>query len=219
MTLAIDIISDVVCPWCYIGKRRLESALALYRERQPGAPEPTITWHPFELNPDMPDEGIAREDYVARKFGARGKDVYKRVASVGEQVGIPFAFDKVGRQPNTRRVHALIAAARDSGRQGAVKEGFLRAYFLEGTDLTRRENLEAVALAAGLDRETVRATLDSDEVLGQVAAEEEHARDLGVEGVPFFIFNQKVAVSGAQEPEALLGAMLEAEKVTEAEAD
>src|SRR5471030_1624532 len=98
MALNIDIISDVVCPWCYIGKRRIE--LGLYAQQNPGAEKPTVTWRPFQLNPDMPAAGMSRQEYVTRKFGAsRAKDIYSRVAGVGVEVGIPFAFDQIARQP------------------------------------------------------------------------------------------------------------------------
>ncbi|MGB7540750.1 MAG: DsbA family oxidoreductase [Burkholderiales bacterium] len=214
MPLAIDIVSDVVCPWCFIGKRRLEAALELYRGRNPDASAPTVTWHPFQLNPDMPAEGIARDEYVRRKFGPeRAKNVYDRVAAVGGQVGIPFAFDKVVRQPNTLAAHSLIALAADSGRQDAAVEAFFRAYFLDGRDLTSADTLAEIALAAGLDADDIKAVLASGEAKAHIEAEDKQAREMGVEGVPFFIFNHRIAVSGAQEPEALLEAMLEAEKV------
>lgn len=214
MPLAIDIISDIVCPWCYIGKRRLESALKLYRERNPDAAEPKVAWHPFQLNPDMPAEGIARDEYVKRKFGPqRAKNVYDRVAAVGGQVGIAFAFDKVVRQPNTLAAHSLIALAGDSGRQDAAVEAFFGAYFLDGRDLTSADTLAEIALAAGLDADDIQALLASREAKAHIEAEDRQAREMGVEGVPFFIFNHRITVSGAQEPEALLAAMLEAEKV------
>jgi predicted DsbA family dithiol-disulfide isomerase len=213
MALAIDIISDVVCPWCYIGKRRLEAALELYRERRPDVPPPAVTWHPFQLNPDMPAQGIERGEYVRRKFGAeRAKNVYDRVAAVGKQVGIAFAFDKVARQPNTLAAHGLIALAIGSGRQEAAVEAFFRAYFIEGRDLTSAETLAAIAVGAGLDEGDTKAFLASNNAKEHVEAEDKHAREIGVEGVPYFIFNHRLAVSGAQEPETLLEAMLEAEK-------
>ncbi|MGC2519396.1 MAG: DsbA family oxidoreductase [Burkholderiales bacterium] len=213
MPLAIDIVSDVVCPWCFIGKRRLEAALELYRGRNPDVSAPTVAWHPFQLNPDMPAEGIARDEYVRRKFGPeRAKNVYDRVAAVGGQVGIPFAFDKVVRQPNTLAAHSLIALAADSGRQDAAVEAFFRAYFLDGRDLTSADTLAEIALAAGLDADDIQAVLASGEAKAHIEAEDKQAREMGVEGVPFFIFNHRIAVSGAQEPEALLEALLEAEK-------
>jgi predicted DsbA family dithiol-disulfide isomerase len=213
MMLAIDIISDVVCPWCFVGKRRLESALKLYRERNPDAAEPKITWHPFQLNPDMPPEGVDRDEYVRRKFGAeRAGQVYGRITAVGREIGIPFDFAKVTRQPNTLAAHSLIALAIDAGKQDAVVEAFFRAFFLEGKDLTSSETLAEVAVGAGLDAGDVKAFLGSANARAHIEAEDKQARQIGVEGVPFFIFNRRLAVSGAQAPEALLEAMLEAEK-------
>ena len=213
MTLAIDIISDVVCPWCFIGKRRLEAALRLHRERNPEAAEPKITWHPFQLNPDMPPEGVDRDEYVRRKFGAeRAGQVYGRIAAAGGEVGIPFDFAKVTRQPNTLAAHSLIALAIDAGKQDAVVEAFFRAFFLEGRDLTSAETLAGIAVGAGLDEGDVKAFLGSADARAHIEAEDKQAREIGVEGVPFFIFNRRLAVSGAQAPEVLLQAMLEAEK-------
>lgn len=211
MTLAIDVVSDVVCPWCFIGKRRLEGALALYARDQPEAPAPVITWRPFQLNPDLPAEGMARSDYVARKFGARGGAVYERVSMVGREVGIPFAFDRIVRQPNTLAAHSLIELALGSGRQDAAVEAFFRAYFLDGVDLTARESLVAIATGAGLERAQVESRLDDAEARAAVAQEDAQARELGIQGVPFFIFNRRLAVSGAQPSEVLLEAMREAE--------
>jgi len=213
MTLAIDIISDVVCPWCFIGKRRLEAALKLYRERNPEAAEPKVTWHPFQLNPDMPPEGVDRDEYVRRKFGAeRAGQVYGRITAVGGEVGIPFDFTKVTRQPNTLAAHSLIALAIDAGEQDAVVEAFFRAFFLEGRDLTSAETLAEVAVGAGLDEGDVKGFLGSANARAHIESEDKQARRIGVEGVPFFIFNRRLAVSGAQAPEVLLEAMLEAEK-------
>lgn len=215
----IDIISDVVCPWCYIGKRQIEAALALYAQQNPGADPPRVTWRPFQLNPQLPAEGMSRQDYVLQKFGvARAKDIYARVAAVGAEHGIAFAFDKIARQPNTVAVHSLIALAaaaeaQADGLQDRVNEAFLRAYFLDGVDLTRTENLVAIATGAGLDRARVEQCLADPQSPQAVAEEDQRARAIGVEGVPFFIFNGKLAVSGAQGPEALLKAMRQAETV------
>jgi len=212
MALAIDIVSDVVCPWCYIGKRRLEAALELYRKQRPQAPEPEVTFHPFELNPDMPREGISRADYIARKFGARGYSAHDRLVHAGAPLGIAFAFDSIQRQPNTLAAHSLIEAARQKGVQAAVKEALLRAFFVDGLDLTDEKTLVRVAAEAGLDRETGERSLADEDLRNAVASEEEKARQMGVGGVPFFIFNNRLAVEGAQGPEVLLEAMLEAEK-------
>jgi len=215
--LNIDIISDVVCPWCYIGKRQIEAALALYAQQYPGADKPSLSWKPFQLNPQLPVEGMSRQDYVVQKFGAaRAKDVYARVARVGAEYGIAFAFDRIVRQPNTVAAHSLIALAGAAGQaadglQDRVKEALLHAYFLDGVDLTRTENLLAIAAAAGLDRVQAEQCLADPQSRLAVEQEEQRARAIGVEGVPFFIFNGKLAVSGAQGPEALLEAMRQAE--------
>jgi predicted DsbA family dithiol-disulfide isomerase len=212
MALAIDIVSDVVCPWCFIGKRRLEAALELYRQRRPEAPAPEVVFHPFELNPDLPREGIARADYIAKKFGARGYSAHDRLVHAGAQLGIAFAFDRIERQPNTLAAHALIERARLSGAQGEVKEALLKAFFVEGLDLTDTETLVRVAAGAGLERKQAEAALADETLRRAVAEEEDQARAMGVNGVPFFVFNKRVAVEGAQPPETLLEAMLEAEK-------
>jgi predicted DsbA family dithiol-disulfide isomerase len=215
--LNIDIISDVVCPWCYIGKRQIEAALARYAQQNPGADRPRVTWRPFQLNPQLPAEGMSREDYVVQKFGAaRAKDIYARVAAVGAEYGIEFAFDRIARQPNTVAVHSLIALAaaarpQTDGLQDRVKEAFLHAYFLDGVDLTRTENLVAIATAAGLDRARVEQCLADPRSRLAVGEEDQRARAIGVQGVPYFIFNGKLTVSGAQGPEALLDAMRQAE--------
>jgi predicted DsbA family dithiol-disulfide isomerase len=211
MALTIDVVSDVVCPWCYIGKRRLEGALALYAKTHPDAPAPAVTWRPFQLNPGMPDEGMAREEYVRRKFGGQSGAVYERVAAVGREVGIPFAFDRISRQPNTLAAHSLIELAEARGAQDALVEALFRAYFLDGVDLTARENLVAIATGAGLDRSEVEAWLDNTNARDLAGAEDQRAREIGIEGVPFFIFNGRVAVSGAHPAEALLDAMKQAE--------
>jgi len=212
MSLSIDIVSDIVCPWCFIGKRRLESALRLYRERNPEAPAPQVAYHPFELNPDLPREGISRADYIAKKFGARGYSGHDRLVSAGAPLGIPFAFDKIARQPNTLAAHALIERAGRHGVQPAVKEALMQAFFVDGLDLTDPATLVQVAAAAGLERKEAEACIADEELRRTVAEEEEKARQMGVQGVPFFIFNKRLAVEGAQPPEVLLDAMLEAEK-------
>jgi predicted DsbA family dithiol-disulfide isomerase len=217
VVLNIDIISDVVCPWCYIGKRQIEAALALYAEQNPSAEKPHVTWRPFQLNPQLPAEGMSRHDYVVQKFGAaRARDIYARVAAVGAEHGIAFAFDKIARQPNTVAAHGLIALAGAAGPQAddlqsRVKEAFLHAYFIDGVDLTNTENLVAIATAAGLDRTRVEQCLADPQSRLAVEQEDQRARAIGVEGVPFFIFNGKLAVSGAQGPKALLDAMQQAE--------
>lgn len=217
MALQIDVISDVVCPWCFIGKRRLERALGLYRERSPEADSPKVAWHPFQLNPDLPESGIDRSEYLERKFGGRAKGIYDRVTAVGAQVGIPFAFDKVTRQPNTVAAHGLIAHACDLGRQDELVEAFFHAYFIDGRDLTSNGTLSDIARGAGLEEDVIEQCLASGAVRESVQGEDQQARHMGVDGVPFFIFNRRYAISGAQEPEILLDTMLKSEGVGEAD--
>ena len=211
MALQIDVVSDVVCPWCYIGKRKLARALQLYGKRNPEAEPPRVAWHPYQLNPDLPEAGVDRRDYLARKFGGRSAEIYARISAVGAEAGIPFAFDKVARQPNTLAAHSLIALAGDAGLQDVLVEALFRAYFIDGRDLTANETLSAIACEAGLAKEEVDACMTSARVRERVRAEDAQARRIGMEGVPFFLFNRRHAVSGAQDPEVLVDAMLKAE--------
>jgi predicted DsbA family dithiol-disulfide isomerase len=210
--LTIEVVSDVVCPWCYIGKRRLEAALELYAKAKPDAPAPKVSFHPFQLNPDLPPEGMLRADYVARKWGGRSSaEVYARVSGVGKGVGIDFEFDRIVRQPNTKPAHALIMLAAEHGVQPAVKEAMMRAYFIDGRDLTDIDTLVEVAERAGLDPKRARAHLADPDALRAIDGADLQARRIGVEGVPFFIFNRRYAVSGAQEAQTLLDAMIASE--------
>lgn len=216
--LEIEIISDVVCPWCFIGKRRLEAALARYAEAHPSTESPQVMWKPFQLNPGLPDSGMDRAEYVARKFGAQGTVLYAQVAAVGKTVGIDFAFDRIARQPNTVAAHSLIALAHDHGCQDEVVEALFRAYFLEGADLTRSEVLSGIAFAAGLPPHAVAACLADPQVRARVEQENARAHAIGVSGVPFFVINQRFAVSGAQAPEFLLQALNRAAEPAPADA-
>ena len=149
-------------------------------------------------------------DYIARKFGARGKGNYDRVSKVGETVGIPFAFDKIEVQPNTVNAHRLLHYAEQQGQQDAVAEVLFEAYFIKGANLTDVDALADVAAKAGLDRAQARAWLASDAERDEVVGADVEARNAGIGGVPYFIFNRAVGVSGAQDPETLLNAMLQA---------
>lgn len=209
-TIVIDVISDVVCPWCYIGKRRLEGALEQWAAAHPDAPAPKVQWRPFQLNPTLPDNGMSRREYVKRKFGDNGGANYARVAGVGREVGIPFAFDAIERQPNTIVSHALIGAAGELGVQDAMVETLFRGFFLDGRDMTDRATLLELATEAGMSRDQAEAVIDSTEARESAALEDERAREMGVSGVPFFIFNGRLAVSGAHPAETLLQAMNEA---------
>jgi predicted DsbA family dithiol-disulfide isomerase len=196
--MQVDVICDLVCPWCYIGKRRLEKALA----SRP-ALEIEISWRPFQLNPDMPTDGMAREAYLAAKFGGAGHAhrIYQAVAEAGASVAIPFAFDRIRRTPSTRDAHRLIRLAAREGRADALVEALFRAYFVEGRDLGERGTLADIAAEAGLERSAARVFLESTAGLDLVLAEDRGARRLGINAVPCYIFERQYAISGAQEPE------------------
>lgn len=208
--LNIDVISDVVCPWCYVGKRRLEDALAQWTRAHPDQAVPVVRWHPFQLNPDLDPAGMSRADYVSNKFGPRAASVYDRVTAVGASVGIPFNFAGIQRQPNTLKAHALIAVAQAGSEQDRLVQALFDAYFIDNLDLTDDEVLVGVATGAGILSERARQALDDQGLLAQVAQADAKARSLGISGVPFFIVNGQYAVSGAQEPEQLLAAMAQA---------
>jgi len=206
--LFVDVVSDVVCPWCYIGKRKLETALSRLRVNEPEL-TPTVRWHPFELNPDLPVEGIARAAYLEKKFGgkARAAEIYARVRAVGAEVGIAFEFDRIARQPNTRDAHRLLAWAQQRGDAGALVERLFRAYFIEGRWIGERDVLAALAAESGVPREEAQAMLAADAYRVEVEAEYREAQEAGITGVPFFIFNGRTAVSGAHDPDVLLEAI------------
>lgn len=215
--LTINVVSDVVCPWCFIGKRRLEAAIELYRQRFPNRPEPVVTWWPFQLNPDMPVEGVDRAEHMARKFGpTQLQQAHQRLAGIGNDLGIAFDFEAAKRQPNTLAAHSLIELAAGHGLQDEMAEALFQAFFVDGADLTSNAVLIDIAVRAGLPGETVEIALANVGMRDHVAAQDRQARELGVSGVPFFIFNNRIAVSGAHEPESLFGAMIEAEKETTA---
>ena len=214
--LSIDIVSDVVCPWCYVGKRRLEAALA---QRGNDHAPTQVRWLAFQLNPDIPACGIDRRSYLERKFGGpeRAKQIYARIMAAGDEVGIPFDFERIARQPNTVNAHRLIAWAQDldPNAADALIERLFRAYFVDGIDIGDINALAGLAGDAGFDATAARAWLASDAGRAAIEAEERHSRALGVTGVPFFVFNQRLAVSGAQPPEVLLEAIEQAAMVAE----
>jgi predicted DsbA family dithiol-disulfide isomerase len=169
-----------------------------------------VRWLPFQLNPDLPEGGIPRAEYIQRKWGSRGGANYSRVAGVGATVGIPFAFDRIQVQPNTLMAHRLLYYAERDSRQDEVSEELFRAYFIEGANLTDIDTLADAAAKAGLDRKAVADYLASDADRDLIATADLDARNAGIGGVPFFIFNRKIGVSGAQDPEVLLDAMEQA---------
>lgn len=209
MSLTIDVISDVVCPWCYIGKVKLESALKEFKSANPGAQEPIVRWHPFQLNPNLDPVGMDRALYVSQKFGDRASNVYDRVKGVGLEVGIEFAFDKIQRQPNTRKAHSLIAACEGSALQEKMVQTLFDAYFIQSKDLTSDAVLEQIATDVGLDAHKIQEALYSAQAVQRIEVADTQAREMGVQGVPFFVFNGRLAVSGAQSPQTLVEAMQE----------
>jgi predicted DsbA family dithiol-disulfide isomerase len=200
----IDVVSDVVCPWCFIGKRRLEKALAL----KPDVPV-EVHWHPYFLNDWIPREGISREDYLTTKFGSpeRYKGIAQRVSAAAAAEGLTYAMDKISRQPNTLDAHRLIRWAAGIGKAAEMKQKLMDLYFTEGADLTHHSVLVQAAGDIGLDAEDVRAALASDQDVAEVEQEAQSAKEAGIEGVPTFIFGGKFAVSGAQAPEYLAEAI------------
>ena len=203
MNLAVDVISDVICPWCYIGKKRLERAIAAFEGQQV-----RVRWLPYQLNPTMPKEGISRKEYRIRKFGSweRSLELDAKVIAVGETEGIHFAFDRIERTPNTVDAHRLIWLADQQGCQNAVVEALFVAYFTEGRDITDRQTLIDVVAEAGLERQLADAMLNSNEGMDAIKEAEELSRRHQVSGVPFFIINDKITLSGAQQPEVFLDA-------------
>ena len=202
--LVIDIVSDVVCPWCYIGKRRIENALALV----PDVPV-QVNWRPFFLNSWVPREGISREEYLTAKFGS--VDAYKgiagRVVAAANEEGLVYRPDLVKRQPNTTDCHRLIHWAEAEGNAAEMKQRLMELYFRDGGDLTDREVLVQAAADCGLDADEVRARLATDEDTALVSGQAQEASDKGISGVPTYVFVQKYAVSGAQPPELLARAV------------
>ena len=207
-TLTIDVVSDVVCLWCYVGKRRLEGALDILAKEHPDV-APEVRWHAFQLNPDMKPEGIERSEYVKNKFGDRAESIYERVSGVGEDVGIAFKFDQIKRQPNTIQAHSLIGACDSVDGQERMVEALFQAYFLEGRDLTDPKVLVEVAITAGMSPFVAEECLENEALMQETRDSDQQAREMGVPGVPFFIFNRKVGVSGAHESESLFKAMTE----------
>ena len=200
--LLIEIASDVICPWCYIGKRRLEKALDSLK----GEVEVSIQWLPFQLNPDMPEQGVARADYRRAKFGSveKGRALDARVAQEGAGEGIAFAFDRMQRTPNTIAAHKLIDLAQTQGKAGPVVDALFRAYFEEARDIGDAEVLAAIATASGVESWPTGVNAP------HVAEQEERVRDLGISGVTTFIFDKKSGLSGAYPPDLLAQAIREA---------
>jgi predicted DsbA family dithiol-disulfide isomerase len=216
--IKIDVVSDVVCPWCYIGKRRLEKAIAQVADQV----DVELEYHPFELNPDMPLEGRNQKEYLTRKFGSEVKyqQIVEHVTDVAAQEGLKFDFEKQVISPNTRNAHRLIWFAKKHGKQIEMKEALMKAYFEQGIDLTKMENLTSIATQVGIDPEKIKSFLSSTEGMVEVTTSEMQNAQRGISGVPFYIINNQYGVSGAQPSEVFARALLEisAENTTAGEA-
>ena len=213
--LQIDIVSDVVCPWCYIGKRRIENALAL----TPDVPV-EINWRPFFLNPWVPREGIGRDEYLTAKFGSveAYTNIAGRVVTAAGEEGLSYRPDLVRRQPNTLDCHRLIHWAEAEGKAAAMKQRLMDLYFRDGGDLTEIDVLVQAAADCGLDADEVRRRLASDEDVELISAQARQASEAGISGVPTFIFADKYAVSGAQPADQLARAIRQVSGELNAEA-
>jgi predicted DsbA family dithiol-disulfide isomerase len=206
--IRIDVVSDVVCPWCYIGKKRLEKAMIELKDEF----DFEMQYHPFELNTAIPPQGVPSRDYMIEKFG--GEDRYEqltgRVAQVAAAEGLTLDFDRQVITPNTRKAHALIARAAVEGKQLKLVDAFFRAYFTDGVDLSKDDNLVSIAVSNGISRESAEAVIQDETELLQIAMEEQEIQKLGITGVPFYIINRKFGVSGAQTPEHFVQVLKEA---------
>jgi len=203
--MQLDIVSDTVCPWCYIGKRRLEQAIAAWN----GEPI-SVQWHPFQLDASIPAEGVDQKEYMTKRFGAGSDDRLKAarnaIAEAGLELGIPFRFDLAKLRPNTLDSHRLIRWAGTAGRQDAVVESLFRRFFTEGEDIGNPDVLLAAAEEAGMDLDIVRGLLASDADKDFVLQEDMQARNMGIQSVPSFIANSKWLLVGAQDAATLLRA-------------
>ena len=207
--IEIDVVSDVVCPWCYIGKKRLDEARALAPDL-----DVVVRFRPYQLDATIPPGGLSRKDYLDRKFGPeRAAQMHERLEAAGADAGVAFAFDKILRSPNTLDAHRVIRWAGELSRPGvqeAVKTRLLELYFVEGADVGDPDVLARAAADCGMKGEDVRRRLATDEDMAAVEADVETARRIGVNGVPFFIIEGKYGLSGAQPAETLVAAMRQA---------
>ncbi len=208
--MEIDIVFDPACPWCYIGKRRIERALAL-RPRMAVKPR----WWPFLLNPEIPAAGLSRETYLVRKFGseARVRRMLGAIAEAGQSVEIDFAFDRISNTPNTVDAHRLVRFADRHGRAGAAVESLYLNYFVNGKDIGDEAVLVGIGTHLGLDTGALAAYLDSEDDVALIYEENARAHRLGINGVPSYVFNGTMVLSGAHDPQ-VLARMLDAAEVT-----
>jgi len=210
--ISIDIFSDVVCPWCFIGKRNLEAAISVLAKKGERYQDIKTNWRSFQLNPQLPTQGIARSEYTSKKFGGeeRAKIFYERIKESGQSVNLAFDFEKIKVQPNSARMHALVYAAGEIRKDHELVERLFKTFFIDGVDLSKRENMFSVAQSAGLDKEIIDKVLDEDYLSDKVHEDMQQAAHIGIQGVPFFVINQTIGLSGAQPPESIVSAVEQA---------
>lgn len=206
MALKIDIYSDVVCPWCYLGKRRLEQAVQSLSK----STDLQIQYLPYELNPATPEKGVDRRKYLREKYGGSIDGAHERLTQMGREIGLDYRFDDIKTIPNTFNAHRVIWLAGQEGHQAEVVDALFKAYFTEGKDVGDKKNLVWIAGSAGLDASKVEKLLAGDQGTNEVRTIEEKAYNLGITGVPFFVFNERFAVSGAQSKETFVSAIKQA---------
>ncbi len=209
--LTIDVVSDVVCPWCYLGEKRLDAALA--GESRPVAPR----WRPYQLDPTIPAGGLDRAEYMTKKFGRNGRllSIHDNLTRLGAEVGVSFAFDKIKRSPHPLDAHRLIRWAFSAGVQGKVVDRLFKAYFAEGRDIGDRSVLVEIADECGLEAKLIEKLLAEGADVDLVREEIAEAQAIGVSGVPFFIFAGRLGVPGAQDASVLRRAMAQARQARE----
>ena len=202
--MLIEVYADIACPWCYIGERRLAEALA----QRPDM-EVARRWRPFQLQPDLPPQGVPWAEFVPAKFGgaAQAARMFARVAQAGAPDGIDFRFDQVATAPNTRDAHRLVLFAAEHGQEWPMADALFAAHFTEGRDLNDPDQLVAVAESVGLDAAEVRAYLASDAGVAEVQASQEQAERLGITGVPFYVIDGRYGLSGAQPVDVFVRAL------------
>ena len=209
----IEIFSDVVCPWCYIGKRNLEKALQILNEKDDQF-ESILNWRSFQLNPQLKEEGILRKDYITNKFGegANSEVIYERVRLAGEAVGLKMNFDKIIMQPNSSKMHSLIYAAKETNRDIELIENFFKAFFIDGMNLTNFEIISKVASDSGLNSETINGVFHDNLFEKYVQEDIIMSKKFNITGVPFYVIDDSIGISGAQPPEVIVDAINQSSK-------
>ncbi len=211
MIFNVDVVSDFICPWCFVGKRRIEQAMQAMGDRY----EFRVAWHPFQLNPSMAPHGIERRIYRTAKFGSwdHSQALDARLSEVGKTVGVEFAFERMQWTPNTFDAHRLVWLAQQHGVQEPVVESLFQSYFVKGENIGDRQFLAEMAIASGISSERVNQFFNCDEGAAAIQEEETAARRLGINGVPYIIINGKYSLSGAQDFRTMIAAFQQADKL------